>query len=89
MNGQENIRIKSIRSENIINKEYRDKVILKSDLKGFIGNELKVATNQEGWFFVSCTEEAGNSNMLSGGMYTFVYGSSVIEESVIITVECE
>ena len=89
MDEQERILIKSISSGEIINIEYKDKSILKSDLKDFIGNELKVATNQKGWFFVSCTGEQENSEILPGEMYTFVYESSVTQESVIVTVEYE
>ena len=89
MNGHEHIRIKSIRSEKIINREYKDKSILKSDLKDFIGNELKTDTNQEYWILISWIKELENCKILPFEMYTFVYQSPVTQESVILTIESE
>lgn len=89
MNEQEHIYIKSIRSEGIINKEYKHKSILKSELKDFVRNELEITTNTTGWTLDSWTKEAENARILPFDLYTLTYISPINQEAIYVIVECE
>ena len=88
VNEQNLIHIKAIRIEKMnINRENVNQSILKSNLKGFIGNELEAAAGRLGWTLISYTKAL--KDQLPFDIYTFTYKSLVTQESVFVTVECE